>query len=154
DSPNNTVGGANLDVKNVISGNFGNGIFINGAGSSGSVVVNSFIGTNKDGTSAISLGNGGDGIQVLDFNPSSISDRIGIGFNLDLNSPVYGRNLISGSFGNGVHIVNSTHVELRGNYIGTDLLGLSSGSNLANALNGILVSDTANTADAVSNIIG
>jgi hypothetical protein len=118
DGPNNTVGGTLAAARNVISGNFNDGVLVANGGS-GAVVQGNFIGTNNAGTSAV--GNG-TGIEVDD------------------NSVLIGgltaaRNVISGNTGDGMDIdsgVSGTKVQ--GNYIGANATG---GGGLGNAGYGI-----------------
>jgi CSLREA domain-containing protein len=55
----NTVGGPSMDARNLISGNYGDGIRIQG---SSNVVQNNYIGTDVSGTNA--LGNGFNGVRL------------------------------------------------------------------------------------------
>jgi hypothetical protein len=58
----NLIGGSAAALRNVISGNTGDGIDITGASSRGNVIAGNFIGTNPAGSAAIA--NGGIGISV------------------------------------------------------------------------------------------
>ncbi|HLL76958.1 MAG TPA: LamG-like jellyroll fold domain-containing protein, partial [Pyrinomonadaceae bacterium] len=49
----NTIGGTNAAARNVISGNGGDGVKINGAGADSNVVSGNYIGTKSDGTTAL-----------------------------------------------------------------------------------------------------
>src|SRR5262249_57302876 len=57
----NTVGGTAAGSANVISGNGGAGVYIQGAGTSGNVVLGNRIGTDVHGTAK--LGNTGNGVE-------------------------------------------------------------------------------------------
>ena len=108
----NLIGGTNASDRNVIAGNVGDGIEINGAGSSNNDVLGNFIGV--DVTGAVGLGNGGNGVIVT--NDASNND---IG-----NGAATGRNIISGNLhGVGVNGATSSDNRIRGNYIGTDVSG-------------------------------
>jgi hypothetical protein len=52
-SSSNTIGGSTAGQRNVISGNPGNGIVLQGAGVNGNVIKGNYIGTNASGTAAI-----------------------------------------------------------------------------------------------------
>jgi parallel beta-helix repeat protein len=122
-------------VANVISGNGGSGIVLNG--SSGNTVVDNRIGTNAAGTATIP--NGGDGLWITqkargneiggtDFvdsvthlanNPTGTKGTVPPVFAV----PPLG-NLISGNSGNGVMIEGgSPGNTLNGNFIGTTANG-------------------------------
>src|SRR5262249_47302146 len=58
----NTVGGTAVGTANVISGNTNQGVYLNGSGTFGNVVLGNRIGTDRTGTAA--LGNGGDGVLL------------------------------------------------------------------------------------------
>jgi hypothetical protein len=60
---NNVIGGTmDAAVRNVISGNTGNGIDLSGAAATGNVVIGYVVGTNASGTVAVA--NGADGIKI------------------------------------------------------------------------------------------
>ena len=67
---NNTVGGATAAERNVISGNNGEGVAINGTAAKGNRVVGNFIGTDKDGTA--DLGNSLDGVFIYEASNNAI----------------------------------------------------------------------------------
>ncbi len=130
--------------SNVISGNRGNGITING--SRDNIVAMNFIGSDVSGSPAAGFGNGQNGILITG---RSASNTIG-GQAAGANNPtgtkgtvpaVFVRppqgNLISGNGLNGV-VVNdlSTDNLLSGNFIGTDESG---NVPLANGLHGVLI---------------
>ncbi len=115
---NNTIGGTVPGAGNVISGNLGNGIFINGG--SENKIQGNFIGTNRDGTAC--LPNHIAGIQVY----SGSNNTIG-------GSVAEARNIISGN-GVGISIsgasVASEGNVVLGNFIGTNAQGTISLGNL------------------------
>lgn len=118
-----TIGGLASGAGNVISGNGGNGVEIDGSGEGldiqGTRVQGNFIGTDAAGT--VDLGNTGDGVFLL---YGSSSFLIG--------------NVISGNEGNGVRTAQtsfSNHLEA--NLIGTNAFG----SDLGNSGNGVLADD-------------
>jgi hypothetical protein len=114
---NNTINGGN-----VISGNSGDGVLIDSSGS-GNEVVDSWIGTNAAGTSA--LANGANGVEIAGAN-----NTIGSG------------NVISGNSAAGVQIDSGVSgVQVQGNYIGTNAAGTSA---LGNSI-GVAVAGSNNT---------
>jgi parallel beta-helix repeat protein/VCBS repeat-containing protein len=118
DAPGNFIGSATNPLVNVISGNKGDGVAIQGTGSTGNQVQFNDIGTDVTGT--IALGNGGNGVTIL----NGSSNLIG-GSNV-ANSA---RNVISGNFGAGVSITGgerATQNQVVNNLIGTATDGSTS----------------------------
>ncbi|MEQ1861587.1 MAG: hypothetical protein ABMA13_16825, partial [Chthoniobacteraceae bacterium] len=118
-APNVTIGGSNPAARNIISGN-GAGLSIQGAGSTGVVVLGNFIGT--DLTGALPLGNDGGGVVIIDASGATIGG-IGAGEgNLIAFNSIAGVNVDAGG---GAASGNT----IRGNAIfgntgpGIDLLG-------------------------------
>ena len=120
DSTSNDIGGNSPGEGNLISGNSGSGIQIADAASTGNVVEGNYIGTNVNGTIAIS--NAFDGISFGELtNPV-----VGVGYasNNTVGGTAAGaRNIISGNGRNGVHIDGGSGNVVLGNYIGTDVNG-------------------------------
>src|SRR5207248_2693910 len=96
--------------QNLISGNGGSGIVIQGAAAAGNVVQGNYIGTDIRGTSA--LGNLVSGIVIGQTTGATIGGT----------EPGAG-NLISGNAHSGVTLTGNGHV-VQGNFIGTDVTGL------------------------------
>jgi hypothetical protein len=111
-----TIGGTAKGAGNVISGNYGYGIYdynYNPA-PTGNVIQGNFIGT--DATGAIALPNGNGGIYI-----SANGDLVG-------GTTDRAANVISGNGGNGVAIFGSygstgQKILVQGNFIGTDATG-------------------------------
>jgi CSLREA domain-containing protein len=99
------IGGIDPGAGNLISGNVGHGILVDGKYA---IVEGNFIGTDIDGLLAI--GNQQDGVHV-----TADSARIG---GLDAGA----RNLISGNGDDGVELADTSNAVI-GNYIGTDISG-------------------------------
>ncbi len=120
DGSNNTIGGTTSGAGNVISGNTGAGVELNGAGASANVVVGDDIGTNAAGTAA--FGNGSDGVEITN---SATGDTIG-------GTTAGAGNVISGNTGDGVEITGTgtTGNLVAGNLIGTDSSGTAALGNL------------------------
>ncbi|MEZ5658197.1 MAG: DUF4347 domain-containing protein [Burkholderiaceae bacterium] len=112
---NNRIGGTLDAERNVISGNTGIGIQINGATIDGTVIQKNFIGTNASGTAAIS--NGAFGVSVDGSATNTLIGGAGSG------------NLISGNTGSGgsgarggIYLA-SFDTTIQGNTIGYDITG-------------------------------
>ena len=124
-----TLGGSD-GFANIISGNNGPGITVNGA-PVGTLLAKNWIGTDRLGHAAPNLGNTGAGILIQN------SDGVTIGRQ---NSSV--KNVIAGN-GNsgkqpystgGIVLLNSTNTLIQNNYIGTDATGLVIAGNLGDGI--------------------
>ena len=123
--------------RNVISGNTGAGIDIDGI--NGALVAGNYIGTTADGQGK--LGNTGDGVLIEDGATQDIIGDDGNGPGDDK------RNVISGNGGDGVKITgtNTGQALVADNFIGLGADGLAA---IGNAGDGVAVANTG------SNIIG
>jgi len=106
DSYTNTIGGTRAGARNVISGNEGSGILIQGVLAISNVVQANFIGVDATGKRA--LGNTVSGIAITD------TIRLTLG-GVETNAG----NVISGNGVFGVDLAGESHV-VQGNLIGTD----------------------------------
>ena len=104
----NTVGGTTPAARNLISGNTSDGIDISNATTSANIVKGNYIGTQKDGTSA--LANTFDGVGL--YAPSNI-----IG-----GATAADRNIISGNGAEGMSVAGTSNT-IKGNFIGVDVNG-------------------------------
>jgi titin len=133
-----TIGGTTAAARNIISGNGGDGIDLDG---SANLVQGNYIGTDATGTQAI--GNGGMGI----FLSTGANNNI-IG-GTDTNTPgtalAGAGNLVSGQTGTGIFLSGCSGNVVQGNYVGTDVTGTHA---LGNAFGIVLESG------ATSNWIG
>ncbi|HWP99995.1 MAG TPA: hypothetical protein VNK92_05960 [Vicinamibacterales bacterium] len=124
-SPNNRIGGPSPLLRNVISGNAGVGVLIQGAASTGNLVAGNYIGTDDAGEG--DRGNGSNGVHIVDA-PSNT-----IGGATDAH-----RNVISGNDGEGVRLDGAlaTNNVVRRNFVGLDATGTF---DLGNQFSGIYV---------------
>ena len=106
----NVIGGVAPADRNLISGNRGRGVFVNGLGAYDNGIFGNYIGTTRSATAA--LGNGLHGVEI-----SSEATRTTIGLVVD-----EGGNVISGNGGNGVETAG-TLTRVQGNLIGTNAAG-------------------------------
>lgn len=114
-------------LGNLISGNDQNGVLIQN-GSEHNVLSGNFIGTDAAGTAA--LGNGADGVHILNADNNSL---LGCDF---YTEPFVYYNVLSGNGENGVHITNSDNATIQANFFG---IGADNATTVGNAQNGILV---------------
>ncbi len=118
DSNNNTIGGSASGSGNIISGNAGDGITINGGTTDphDNTIEYNWIGI--DVTGAAALANVGNGIQILNGANSNV---IGPG------------NIISGNTQSGILIwtAGTNGNGIKGNFIGTDLTGTAAIPNVS-----------------------
>ena len=132
----NVIGGAVAGARNIISGNNGSGVRMEGTGTSGNSVKGNFIGTDRSGN--VDLGNSANGV----FISSGSSDNV-IG-----GTFAGARNVISGNDGNGVMIgeLGTTGNAVLGNRIG---LAATSGAALGNTFAGVSIITSAS-----GNVVG
>ena len=118
--------GNTVSDRNIISGNGSHGIYIIDRANK---VQGNYIGTDRTGT--VALGNNSDGIALQSIGGIGTAANNIIGGNTAAQ-----RNLISGNKGNGVSFWRSATANnlLQGNYIGTQLDGVSPLGNLANGI--------------------
>ena len=117
---NNTVGGTSPAARNVISNN-SSGVFVGDsgageAGTTGNVVADNYIGTDKSG--AASLGAGGTGVLIQQAANTVVGGTsAGAG------------NVISGNGSFGLSLVSVSGVQVQGNRIGTNAAGTAAVGN-------------------------
>lgn len=126
----NTIGGSSAVQHNVISGNDGTGVHIDGETSDGNVVRSNWIGVNAAGTGA--LGNGGHGIYIFGGADNILVGGTGASEGNWIASPVLGGIFVKG---------DSSGTVIQGNRIGTDLAG---SANWGTGQIGILLENGAN----------
>jgi hypothetical protein len=117
----NTIGGTAVGAGNVISGNNGDGVYLNGGAASGNQVQGNDIGLNASDTAA--LANAINGVEILDAPMNTIG-----------GTAAADRNVISANVGAGVYIHSSagtvsTRDLVAGNSLGTDKGGNSAFGN-------------------------
>ena len=124
-SPNNTIGGTTAAARNLISGNNGEGVHMQGfgGGAMGNLVQGNLIGTDVSGTEALGNAHG----VIISFDASS---------NIIGGTTAEARNVISANKGFGVLFAGSgaTGNIVQGNFIGTDIIGTT---NLGNSSSGV-----------------
>jgi CSLREA domain-containing protein len=128
-SSNNNIGGLTAAERNLISGNGGMGVRIDGANATGNRLGGNLIGTDLNGTAA--LGNSNSGVAIFNANSNIVG-----------GTAAGARNVISGNGGNGVLINGATANAniIQGNFIGTQVDGTSA---LSNFFDGVGISNGA-----------
>jgi parallel beta-helix repeat protein len=135
------IGGASAGERNIISGNTQQGIHV--TTSDGISIKGNYIGTDKDGQTAIP--NTQHGVQITDSTDVTIGgSNAGEG------------NVISGSMNNGFDGQNIDGLTIKGNYIGLDAAGLNlitnvTGLRLQNISNAIIGGTTATSRNYIVN---
>src|SRR5262249_55818965 len=117
----NTIGGQPPGSGNVVSGNKGVGIDVQGVTASGNKIYGNLVGTTAAGTAPLP---NPSGIRLLNCTAANHGGTSG------------GGNVISGNTGNGININMSNNQFVQGNVIGTSRDG---GTAIPNGLNGVLV---------------
>ena len=123
EAPDNTIGGAEADERNVIAG-YGNGIYVSSPAATGNVVQGNYIGTNRDGTAA--LPNSGAGVIAS-------ADETVIGGAAAAPGAPPG-NVISANYLGGIAIFEADHCVVRGNLLGTEIDGSSPIGNVSHGI--------------------
>jgi parallel beta-helix repeat protein len=130
----NTVGGSTSGERNLISGNSDCGVVIND--SSGNDIQGNYIGTDINGTAAMS---NIDGVVIRGTGATGNT----VGGRYPPASETY-RNLISGNSDDGIELSNgASDNEILGNFIGTDISGTTA---IANGEFGVEVNSSDNNA--------
>ncbi len=133
--------------RNTVSGNARDGILINDATTTGTIVAGNYLGT--DITGQLDRGNAWAGVAVF---ADAKNTRIGTdGSNDAFNANE--RNIISGNNGFGVYIAGSgtTNVTVRGNYVGVNRDGTAA---IGNGQDGIVVNSGASNVSVGTNADG
>lgn len=107
-SDGTTIGDGTVAGRNIISGNSGDGVRLDG--STNVTFLGNYIGVDA-ATGAVAVPNGGAGIS-LDADSTIIGD-----------GTVGGRNVISGNTAQGILVRGGTSTTIQGNFIGTDATG-------------------------------
>ena len=123
----NRIGDGTAGGRNIISNN-DYAITIKDTGTNSNEVLGNYIGTDKNGTTAVA--NSSNGVDIQN----------GAQFNIIGDGTAGGRNIISGNTQHGIRISGSNSNEVTGNYIGTEANGTSS---LPNSSGGILIENSA-----------
>jgi hypothetical protein len=148
---NNTIGGMTAAARNVISGNIGNGVSIDGSGTSGNLVAGNYIGTDCTGAHPLGNGDATDGANGVPISGGASDNTIG-------GTAAGAGNVIAATVGSGVVIggPGTSDNVVAGNFIGTDATGTRA---FGNSFAGVIVVNAASnntiggTSAAARNII-
>ncbi len=117
----------NLVLRNVISGNAGQGARIFGAAAAGNVVAGNYVGVGLDGATPIA--NRGAGVLVDNAGANTIG-----------GASAWDRNVVSGNAQSGIQVSSTlqtrSETTILGNYVGTDAGGTRP---VANGANGVFI---------------
>ena len=144
---NNTIGGAIVAARDVISGNTGAGVTFTGANTAGNVIEGEYIGLTSSGTAALP---NAEGVMIT---AAATSNSIG-------GAAVSNRNIISGNTTDNIRIAGATNNAVVGNTVGLTSDGTKALPGTQASTAGIEVEDgaTGNTIGGVSstaeNVIG
>ena len=155
DSSGNVIGGSGSDA-NVLSGNRLRGVIIVGSTSTGNTVLGNFIGTNADGSAALT--NIGSGQQMGVYLYDTPGNTIG-------GTTADAENIISGNITYGIYAwgPNTNGNEIQGNTIGLDatrLIAIGNGNAggggimLSNAPGNVIGGTVAGAANVISGHLG
>lgn len=136
----NRIGGSNPADRNIIGGNGNDGVAMDGDGTWHNIVQGNLIGLSPNGASR--LVNRSDGIDLNNGASYTIIGGLGPGE----------RNVISGNQNEGVEISHqptTSYNEVIGNFIGTNVTGVSGGSTFRNGGFGVSLEDR-----SAHNIVG
>ncbi len=137
----NSVGGANAESRNIISGNGQSGVYLSDS-SHNNTVAGNYIGTDVGGTN--NIGNTTDGIHLQESDSNTIGGTSGVALGGNCTGSC---NLISGNGGDGIGILfNSDSNIVEGNFVGVDVSGATA---ISNASDGVAI-----THSSESNTIG
>lgn len=130
ESSNNRIGGTTPASRNVLSGNFRDGLVLDGTAPHSNMIQGNFIGTDASGTKRV--GNGAAGIYLNNADHNLIG-----------GTQPGARNVVSGngSFvnANGIDVFSGDFNTVQGNYVGVDVTGAKA---MGNTQGGISASGT------------
>jgi parallel beta-helix repeat protein len=140
DTPNNTIGGTTNSTANVISGNVGEGVRIDGALATGNVVQGNYIGTSASGSAAV--GNSASGIYIRRAPGNSVIGNTVSGNLGFAGITICGNATFCGGSNVGTQGNNATGNIVQGNFVGTDASGTTA---LSNKQAGVSIDGAPNT---------
>jgi hypothetical protein len=144
--PNNTVGGAAASMRNIISGNIGEGVRFDGTLATGNIARGNYIGTDVTGSNAV--GNTGSGIYIRRAPGNSVignvvSGNIGFGGITICGDQLPAPGFCGGGDVNGIDETSNANGNIiQGNLVGTNSSGTAA---LGNGQAGVSIDGAPNT---------
>ncbi|VTU01779.1 Uncharacterized protein OS=Synechocystis sp. (strain PCC 6714) GN=D082_23580 PE=4 SV=1 [Gemmataceae bacterium] len=126
----NDLSGDRPPQGNLVSGNGGDGVRIDG-GSTGNILFGNFVGT--DGTGSYAVPNFGDGVAIIGSNNNAV---IGT---LPTQNPFVFYNVIGGNLGNGLRVKDSNGTVIQANFFG---MASDNKDTVGNLGNGVVIEGT------------
>jgi hypothetical protein len=139
DSPNNTIGGATPAARNLIAGNVGEEVRLDGAATTRNMIRGNYIGTNAAGTAVLSSSNSGVYIRKAPGNfviGNVVSGNTGFA-----GIAICGDPTTCGGGPAGTQTSDATGNIVQGNFVGTDATGAAP---LGNSGYGVSIDSTPN----------
>jgi hypothetical protein len=140
DGANNTIGGTISAARNVISGNNGEGVRIDGANATGNIVRGNYIGTSASGSA--DLGNRASGVYIRRAPSNSVIGNVVSGNNGFAGVAICGNASVCGGGDFGTQGNNASANIVQGNFVGKTADGLGA---LGNSGYGLSIDGAANT---------
>ena len=134
DAASNTIGGTTLGARNVISGNTGTAVLIQGTAATNNRVSGNFIGTDINGTAAVPNQSIQSGVFL---NAGASNNTIG-------GSVAGAGNVVSGNANHAITVVglNTANNVIQGNLVGTDVTGTTRLANVGIGVDVVTASST------------
>lgn len=126
----NDLSGDRPPQGNLVSGNGGDGIRIDG-GSTGNVLFGNFVGT--DGSGSYAVPNFGDGVAIIGSNNNALVGTV------PTQNPFIFYNVLSGNLGNGLRVKDSNGTVIQANFFG---MASDNKGTVGNFGNGIVIEGT------------
>jgi Ca2+-binding RTX toxin-like protein len=114
------IGGNSSSERNIIAGNTGSGIRIDGATTGSVTIKGNYIGTDATGTASL---------------PNNIGVSLAAGASvIEIGDTAGGGNVISGNSTSGINVINASDVLIENNFIGIDSTGAAALGNLTRGI--------------------
>ena len=139
DSPNNTIGGTTPAARNVIAGNVGEEVRLDGAAATGNMIRGNYIGTNASGSAVLNSSN--SGVYIRKAPGNSVIGNVVSGNTGFAGIAICGDPTTCGGGDFGTLTSNATGNIVQGNFVGTDAAGAAA---LGNGGYGVSIDSTPN----------